>query len=122
MRSHCICGIKEGPEGGTRRSPDEGTQDQVRAQATMVTSGTSSAAGCGVLLGAPLGDHRVLSTSKHLLYKGPTWQGHPGLQQAPSLLVRLAVAAPGTRPLRIPPDARLSHLLSSFKPFFRDES
>lgn len=77
----------------------------MRAQATVVTSGTSSTAGCGVLLGAPLGDHRVLSTSEHPLYEAQPGRGVEGPSRLP-LLVRLAVAAPGTRPLRIPPDTR----------------
>lgn len=94
-----------------RRSPDEGTQDQVRAQATVVTSGTSSAAGCGVLLGAPLGDDRVLSTSEPR-------RGMEGSSRLP-LLVRLAVAAPGTRPLRIPPDTQLPHSLTQFQALFQ---
>lgn len=102
----------------TRRSPDEGTQDQVRAQATVVTSGTSSTAGCGVLLGAPLGDHRVLSTSEHPLYEAQPGRGMEGPSRLP-LLVRLAVAAPGTRPLRIPPDTWLPHSLKQFQALFQ---
>lgn len=83
-----------------------------------MTSGTSNTAGCGVLLGAPLGDHRVLSTSEHPLYEAQPGRGVEGPSTLP-LLVRLAVAAPGTRPLRIPPDTRLPHSLKQFQALFQ---
>lgn len=55
-----------------RKSPDEGTRDQARAQATSVTGETSSATGCGALLGAPWEGHRALSTPR-----APALQAQP---------------------------------------------
>lgn len=99
----------KGPKGRTRKSPDKGTGDQVRAQATVVTGETSSATGCGALLGAPWEDHRALSTPEHLLCRPNRSRGVEGSSRAPAgflTLARLAVAAPEQGPIRILPDTR----------------
>lgn len=80
------------------------------------------AAGCGVCL-VPVG--RITGLRPHpntCSTEAQPQQRCLGLQQASSLLVRLAVMVPeiGT-PITIPPDT-LHFPLSSFKPFSRDES
>lgn len=79
------------------KSPDVGPRAQVRAQATVVTSETSSAAGLGSCLVAP------------------ALQAQPGArpQQTSSLLARLAAAAPEQGPLGFHLTLSASHYADS---------
>lgn len=75
---------------------DEGTQDQGRAQATVVTSETSSAAGSEVLLGTPLGVSQGSVHTQAPALRGLTQQGCRGLQQSSSRLPHSSQASSGS--------------------------
>lgn len=81
-------------KGRTRRKDeeesDEGTQEQGRAQATVVTSETSSAAG------SPLGGSQGSAHTRAPTLRGLTQQGCGGLQQSSSRLPHSSQAGSGS--------------------------